>query len=139
MGARYVSIITRANTEYLIPNEDLITHQVVNWSFSSTVIRVNIGIGVSYDSDVHQVMGLMVAAAQNTDRVLSDPQPVCQLKNFGDHAIDLELFFWIHDPENGIGNVSSAVRMKIWEAFKANHIKIPYPQRVVHMAVQKAD
>ncbi len=139
MGARYVSIVTRDSTEYLIPNEDLITHQVVNWSFSSTFIRIKIGIGVSYDSDVHQVMELMITAAQNTDRVLDDPQPVCQLKDFGDNAIELEVRFWIHDPENGIANVSSAVRMKIWEAFKANQINIPFPQRVVHMAVQKAD
>lgn len=139
MGARYVSIVTRDSTEYLIPNEDLVTHQVVNWSFSSTFIRVKIGIGVSYDSDVHQVMGLMITAAQKTDRVLDDPQPVCQLNDFGDHAIQLEVRFWIQDPENGIANVSSAVRMKIWEAFKANGITIPFPQRVVHMAVQKAD
>ena len=89
MGARYVSIVTRDSTEYLIPNEDLITHQVVNWSFSSTFIRIKIGIGVSYDSDVHQVMELMITAAQNTDRVLDYPQPVCQLKDFGDHAIEI--------------------------------------------------
>jgi small-conductance mechanosensitive channel len=139
MGARYVSIVTRDSAEYLIPNEDLITHQVVNWSFSSTFIRLKIGIGVSYDSDVHQVMGLMVTAAKNTDRVLDDPQPICQLKDFGDHAIELELRFWIRDPENGIANVSSAVRMIIWDAFKANGIKIPFPQRVVHMAVQQAE
>jgi small-conductance mechanosensitive channel len=139
MGARYVSIVTRDSTEYLIPNEVLITHQVVNWSFSSTVIRLKIGIGVSYDSDVHQVRGLMITVAQNTDRVLDDPQPVCQMKDFGDHAIELELRFWVHDPENGIANVSSAVRMKIWDAFKANGIEIPFPQRVVHMTFQQAD
>jgi len=84
-------------------------------------------------------MGLMVAAVQNTDRVLDDPQPVCQLKDFGDNAIELEVRFWIHDPENGIANASSAVRMKIWDVFKANGIRIPFPQRVVHMVFQKAD
>ena len=139
MGARYVSIVTRDSTEYLIPNEDLITHQVVNWSFSSTVIRLKTGIGVSYDSDVHQAMGLMVAAARDTERVLDDPQPICQLKDFGDNAVKLEVLFCIQDPGNGIANVSSAVRMKIWEAFKANDIEIPFPQRVVHMAAQKTD
>ena len=138
MGARYVSISTRDSTEYLIPNEDLITHQVVNWSFSSTRLRLKIGVGVSYDSDVHKVIKLMVAAARNIDRVLDDPQPVCQLKNFGDHSIEMELRFWIRDPENGIANVSSAIRMGIWDAFKANGIEIPFPQRVVHMISKPA-
>ena len=94
---------------------------------------------ISYDSDVHQATGLMVAAARDTERVLVDPQPVCQLNDFGDNAVQLEVLFWIHDPENGISNVRSAVRMKIWEAFKANDITIPFPQRFVNMAVQKAD
>ncbi len=133
MGARYVSIVTRDSTEYLVPNEDLITHQVVNWSFSSTVIRLKIGVGVSYGSNIHTAMTLMIAAANNIDRVLEDPKPVCQLKNFGDHSIDLELRFWIRDPENGISNVSSAVRLAIWDAFKADGIEIPFPQRIVHM------
>ena len=75
----------------------------------------------------------MVTAAGKIDRVLEDPQPVCQLKDFGDHSIDLELRFWIRDPENGISNVSSAVRLAIWDAFKADGIEIPFPQRVVHM------
>ena len=133
MGARYVSIVTRDSTEYLVPNEDLITHQVVNWSFSTTFIRLKIEVGVSYGSNIHTAMTLMVASASNIDRVLKDPQPVCQLKNFGDHSIDLELRFWIRDPENGISNVSSAVRLAIWDAFKADGIEIPFPQRVVHM------
>ena len=139
MGARYVSIVTRDGTEYLIPNEDLITRQVVNWSFSSTVIRIKLGVSVSYDSDVHQVMELMVAAAGNTDRVLDDPPPICQLKDFGNFGIDFELRFWIRDPQNGIANVSSAVRLEIWDAFNAHGIEIPLPQQVVHMAKRKAE
>jgi len=133
MGARYVSIVTRDSVEYLIPNEDLITHQVINWSFSTTFIRLKIVIGVSYGSDVNKAMELMIAAARNIDRVLDDPLPECQLKDFGDHSIDMELCFWIRDPENGISNVSSAVRLAIWDAFKAGGIEIPFPQRVVHM------
>lgn len=138
MGARYVSIVTRDSAEHLIPNEDLITHQVVNWSFSTTLLRLKICVGVSYGSDVHKVIELMVAATRCIDRVLDDPQPVCQLKNFGDNSIEMELRLWIRDPENGIANVSSAVRMAIWDAFKANGIEIPFPQRVVHMIAQPA-
>ena len=132
MGARYVSIVTRDGTEYLVPNEDLITNRVVNWSFSTTFLRLKIDVGVSYNADIHRVRELMIAAARKQDRVLDDPQPTCQLKNFGDNAIEMELRMWIRDPENGIANVSSAVRIAIWDAFKANGIEIPFPQRVIH-------
>lgn len=139
MGARYVSIVTRDNTEYLIPNEDLITHRVVNWSFSTTLLRLKFTVGVAYDSDIHEVRELMIAAASRIDRVLDKPQPACHLKNFGDSSIDMELRFWIRDPENGISNVRSAVRIAIWDAFRANGIEIPFPQRVVHVETQPAE
>lgn len=133
LGARYVSVATRDRTEYLIPNEDLITTQVINWSFSDKLVRLKIVVGVSYDSDVHKVMRLMVEAAANIPRVLSSPKPACQLKNFGDSSIDMELRIWISDPANGVSNVSSAVRVAIWDIFQKHKIEIPYPQREVHI------
>jgi small-conductance mechanosensitive channel len=133
LGARYVSVATRDRTEYLIPNEDLITTQVINWSFSDKLVRLKIVVGVSYDSDIHAVMRLMVDAAATIPRVLADPKPVCQLKNFGDSSVDMELRIWISDPENGISNVSSAVRIALWDVFKEHGIEIPYPQRDVHV------
>jgi small-conductance mechanosensitive channel len=136
LGARYVSVATRDKTEYLIPNEDLITTQVINWSFSDKFVRLKIVVGVSYDADVHEVMRLMVEAAVNVPRVMTNPKPVCQLKNFGDSAIDMELRIWISDPENGVANVSSAVRIAIWDMFKENNIEIPFPQRDVHIRSQ---
>jgi small-conductance mechanosensitive channel len=137
LGARYVSVATRDKTEYLIPNEDLITTQVVNWSFSDKLVRLKVDVGVSYDSDIHVVMQLMVEAAATIPRVLAVPKPVCQLKNFGDSSIDMELRIWISDPENGVSNVSSAVRVVIWDVFKENGIEIPYPQRDVHIMGQQ--
>jgi small-conductance mechanosensitive channel len=133
LGARYVSVATRDRTEYLIPNEDLITTQVINWSFSDKLVRLKIVVGVSYDSDIHAVMRLMVETAATIPRVLADPKPVCQLKNFGDSSVDMELRIWISDPENGISNVSSAVRVALWDVFKEHGIEIPYPQRDVHV------
>lgn len=136
LGARYVSVATRDKTEYLIPNEDLITTQVINWSFSENLLRLKIIVGVSYNSDIHEVMRLMVEAAIGVPRVLTNPKPVCQLKNFGDSAIDMELRIWISDPENGIANVSSEVRIAIWDTFKEQGIEIPFPQRDVHIKSQ---
>lgn len=138
LGARYVSVATRDRTEYLIPNEDLITTQVINWSFSDKLVRLKIVVGVSYDSDIHEVMQLMVETAANIPRVLTSPKPVCQLKNFGDSSIDMELRIWISDPENGISNVSSAVRVALWDVFKEHGIEIPFPQRDVHVIPQSA-
>lgn len=133
LGARYVSVVTRDGFKYLIPNEDLITQQVINWSFSDRLIRLKIGVGVSYDTDIHQAIRLVVQAAEKIPRVLKHPAPVCQLKNFGDNSVDLELRIWISDPEQGVSNVRSQVRIAIWDSFQENGIEIPFPQRDVHV------
>jgi small-conductance mechanosensitive channel len=136
LGARYASVVTRDGFEYLIPNEDLITQQVINWSFSDRLVRLKIGVGVSYNTDIHQTMDLLVQAARGVDRVLHEPTPVCQLKDFGDSSVDLELRFWIGDPDNGISNVGSDVRLAVWDALKEHHIEIPFPQRDLHVKSQ---
>jgi small-conductance mechanosensitive channel len=139
LGARYVSVVTRDNTEYIIPNEDLITNRVINWSYTDKTVRLRIGVGVSYDSDVHEVMRLITEAAAKVDRVLEDPHPVCQHKDFGSSSIDMELRIWIKDPENGISNVSSNVRVAIWDSFKKHNIQIPFPQRDLHIRHESWD
>ena len=136
LGARYVSVTTRDGFEFLIPNEDLITQQVINWSFSDLLVRLKIGVGVSYDTDIHKAMDLMIQSTKGVDRILKKPAPVCQLKNFGDNSVDLELRIWVNDPEKGISNVSSAVRVAIWDLFKEHQIEIPFPQRDVHIKNQ---
>ncbi|MBI1213266.1 MAG: mechanosensitive ion channel [Alphaproteobacteria bacterium] len=134
MGARYVSVLTRDGLEYLIPNEDLITKQVVNWSLSDNKVRIRAPIGVSYKSDIHKARQLCIDAAAETPRVLEDPKPLCHLVAFGDSSVDLELRFWIKDPRNGLVNVKSEVLLKIWDKFKAEGIEIPFPQRDVHVS-----
>lgn len=138
LGARYVSVATRDGTEFLIPNEDLITQQVVNWSFTDKLVRLKIAVGISYNSNVHTAMDLVIGAARDVPRILDDPAPVCHVKNFGDNSVDLELRVWIGDPEKGISNVSSEVRLAIWDAFGENGIEIPFPQRDVHIKSQPA-
>ena len=133
LRARYASVITRDGTEHLIPNEDLITQRVINWSFTNNLVRQKIPIGVSYRSDPHHCIELVIEAARSVERVLEDPAPVCQLKGFGDSSVDLELRIWIADPANGVGNVKSEVLLKIWDSFKANGVEIPFPQRDLHI------
>lgn len=133
MGARYASVITRDSMEFLIPNEDLITQQVVNWSYSSKNVRLRTPIGVGYGSDIPAVIELVEAAAASEDRVLSNPAPRCLMQGFGDNSIDLELRFWISDPEQGCGNIKSDVLIAVWKTFRDNGVDIPFPQRDIRV------
>jgi small-conductance mechanosensitive channel len=129
LGARYVSIVARDGREFLIPNEDLVTQQVENWTYSSEQIRLKVPIGVSYDSDPRRAIALCVEAAGAVERVLKTPEPACLIRGFGDSAIDLELRFWIGDPTNGVANVKSEVLLQVWDRFQQHGIELPYPQR----------
>ncbi len=133
LRARYVSVITRDGTEHLIPNEDLITQKVINWSFSHDRVRIKAQVGVSYKEDPHKVIEICQTAAAKQSRVLKDPAPVCLLKGFGDSSVDLELRFWIRDPNQGVANIRSAVLLEIWDRFKDEGIEIPFPQRNLHL------
>jgi small-conductance mechanosensitive channel len=133
LGARYVSVITRDGTEFLIPNETLVTEQVVNWSYSSQQIRLKAPIGISYRSDVRRAIALCVEAAGMVERVLKQPRPVCLLMGFGANSVDLELRFWIQDPMAGVSNVKSEVLLHVWDRFHANDIEIPFPQHDLHI------
>jgi small-conductance mechanosensitive channel len=119
--------------EHLIPNENLITQEVVNWSFSDNKVRLRVPIGISYNSDVRKAIELIVGAATGVTRVLAHPLPICQLTGFGDSSVDLELRFWINDPQNGTANVKSEILLQIWDSFHAEGIEIPFPQRDVHL------
>ena len=133
LGARYVSVLTRSGTETLIPNEILISSAVTNWSFSNRLVRRGLAIGVSYHTDVELAQRLCVEAALKCSRVLKKDAPVCLLKGFGDSSVDLELRFWISDPEGGVANIESEVLLQVWKLFTANKIEIPYPQRDLHI------
>lgn len=133
LKSRYVSVVTRDGHEYLIPNEDLITQQVINWSYSDSRIRLRIPFGVAYESDPHQVQRLVAEAVRELPRVLKNPEPLCFLTGFGDSSLDMELRLWIDDPKNGVGNIKSAVLFKVWDVLKENHITIPFPQRDLHI------
>ncbi len=131
LGARYVSITTRDGREYLVPNEDLITGQVVNWSHSNDFVRLDIYFGTAYRDDPHKVRKLAIEAAQGCDRVLSTRPPVCHIVGFGDSSVDYILRFWITDPTGGLTNIRGNVYLALWDTFKENDISIPFPQREV--------
>ncbi len=133
LGARYASVVTRDGKEYLIPNEDLITNQVVNWSHSNDFVRLDIYFGTAYADDPHKVRKLAIEAAIGVDRVLSFKAPVCHIVGFGDSSVDYILRFWIKDPTGGLTNIRGNVYLALWDTFKDNDISIPFPQREVLM------
>jgi small-conductance mechanosensitive channel len=132
LRARFVSVVTRDGREFLIPNEDFITREVINWSFSDSYVRLDVPFGVSYDSDPHEVSRLAIEAAASVGRVDSTrTQPVCWLTAFGDSSLDFLLRFWIRDPQQGLTNIRGKVLLALWDTFKEHGITIPYPHREV--------
>lgn len=133
LGARYTAVRTRDGTEFLIPNEDLITTQVENWSHSDVKLRLKIPVGIAYSCDPHFAIKLCNEAAAKCARVLDNPGPNTLLRGFGDNSVDLEIRFWINDPQNGRGNIMSEILLNVWDAFKEHDIEIPFPQRDLHL------
>ena len=133
IGVRAVSVVTRDGKEHLIPNENLMTQEVENWSYSNRNVRVRIPVGVSYDCDLKLAQELMLKAANDSPRVLETPKPNVWLSGFGDSSVDHEILAWISDPESGVGNVQSDVLTRLWWMFKEHGIEIPFPQRDLHI------
>ena len=130
MRARYVGVVTRDNKELLIPNDDFVTNQVINWSHSDLDVRMEVEFGVAYASDPHEVRSLAVDAAVDASaRVVQSRRPVCHIKGFGDSSVDFVLRFWINDPQNGVTNIKGLVLLALWDKFKEHGIEIPYPHR----------
>ncbi len=139
LGARYVSVVTRDGKEYLIPNEDLITGQVVNWSHSDEFVRLDLFFGTAYSDDPHLVRKLAIEAAGRVNRVLKDRPSVCHIVGFGDSSVDYILRFWIKDPTDGLTNIKGNVYLALWDIFKENNISIPFPQREVKVLNDPAE
>jgi small-conductance mechanosensitive channel len=131
LNARYVSVLTLTGAELLVPNERFVTETVVNWSFSNRRMLIEVPFGIDYRSDPSAVRDIAVKVAKALPRALADPEPRCQMRAFGDSAIEMALLFWIEDPEHGVANVKSEALFGLWEAFKAAGVGIPYPHREV--------
>jgi small-conductance mechanosensitive channel len=129
IGVRAVSVITRDGKEHLIPNENLMTQEVENWSFTDRNVRVRIPVKVGYESDLKLAQALMLRAATESPRVLKSPKPNVWLVSYGDYAAEHEILAWISDPESGVGNVRSDVLNRLWLLFKEHGIVIPVPRR----------
>ena len=133
IGIRAVSITTRDEREYLIPNENLMINQVENWSYSSRRVRMQVNVGVAYGCNMALAEKLMLEAASMVDRVLKTPPPTVWMSEYGDSSVNFVIHAWITDPEEGVGNVRSAILKNLWNLFEENGIEIPFPQRDINL------
>lgn len=128
LGARCATVRTRAGKEHLIPNEDFIVQKAVNWSLSDNMVRLSIPMRAGLDSDVEQVLELLLKATKGIDRLSVKKPPGVRLLGFSESAIEVELRVWINDPKNGVSQVKSDIYIKIWKLFKLHGIAIPHAQ-----------
>jgi small-conductance mechanosensitive channel len=133
IGVRAVSVVTRDGKEHLIPNENLMTQEVENWSYTDRNVRVRIPVTVSYDCDLKVAQELMLRAAKESPRALNNPPTNVRLSAFGENGVEHEILTWISDPESGVGNVKSDVLNRLWLLFQEHGITLAVPQRQVRL------
>jgi small-conductance mechanosensitive channel len=133
LRGRYVVVRDRDGVETLVPNQNLINSPVINWSYSDRKVRLKLPVRISYRDDPEKALEILERAAHGHPRILREPAPVSRLMQFSDHGMDLELRFWIADPEAGVNNVRSDVNRLIWRLFRDARITIPVAQREVQI------
>ncbi len=133
LRGRYVVVRDRDGVETLVPNQNLITSSVINWSYSDQRVRLRLPVMISYQDDPETALELLIQAAADHPRILRDPPPVSRLMSFEDYGMRLEARFWIRDPMNGVNNVRSDVNRRIWRLFKQAGITIPVAQHEVRV------
>lgn len=128
-SARYTLIETTNKREIMIPNEQFIIDKVVNWTLSNKTGRIDIPVGVSYKSNMEQVQNILIDAATAHPAALLDPAPRCQMRKFGDYAVEFMLLVWISDVTISRFDTHSQIMFDIWHRFQDAGIEIPYPQQ----------
>jgi small-conductance mechanosensitive channel len=132
LRARHIVIRDRDGVATLVPNQNVITNALINWSYGNPRVRLHVPVRISYTDDVELALKLLLEAADHP-RILRDPPAVSRLMQFADSGMEIELRFWIHDPAEGVNNVRSDVNRRIWALFRQNGVTIPPPQREIRI------
>lgn len=130
---RYTVLRNLVGVEFIVPNEALVASIVQNQTFTDTRVRVGTSVAVAYSADLEKAVALLEEIARNHPRVLPDPAPLALVVMFADSGINLDLGFWINDPDQGTGILRSEINMEIWRRFRQEGIEIPFPQREVRL------
>jgi small-conductance mechanosensitive channel len=132
MKTRYISVAAGDGREFLIPNEDLVTQRVTNWTYTDKNTLVKIAFATNYDADPRLVVKLAIETASAAPRAIKGRQPNCILTEFAEAGMKFSLTFWIADPD-GMDNVKSDVMLALWDGFKREGIRVPYPVREIRV------
>jgi potassium-dependent mechanosensitive channel len=132
IGIRASILHTRQGAEIIIPNSQLISEQVTNWTFSDQRRRIDLAVGVNYNTNPKKVIEVLSAASGDNPRILQNPRPQVLLTEFGDSAINYELRVWT-DQFNYWPEIKSELAIAIYDAIQAAGMSIPYPQREVRL------
>jgi small-conductance mechanosensitive channel len=129
MNTRYISVAAGDGREILIPNEDLVTQRVINWTYTDKSMLVKVTFATNYEADPSLVCKLAIDIATETPNVATFKAPNCLLTEFAETGMKFSLTFWVADLDVGMDNVKSAVMQALWTAFKKENIRVPYPVR----------
>ena len=129
MNTRYISVAAGDGREILIPNEDLVTQRVINWTYTDKSMLVKVTFATNYEADPSLVCKLAIGIATETPNVATFKAPNCLLTEFAETGMKFSLTFWVADLDVGMDNVKSAVMQALWTAFKKENIRVPYPVR----------
>lgn len=132
MGIRSSNIRTFDGAEVIVPNANLISNEVINWTLSDKKRRIEIFSGVAYGSDVHKVKDVLLHILNHHPDIMKDPEPLVLFNDLGESSLDFRLLFWIDNYDKWI-IIKSEVIFKIHDAFNEAGIKIPFPQRDLHI------
>lgn len=133
MNTRYISVAAGDGREILIPNEDLVTQKVVNWTYTNRNMLVKVNFATNYDADPELVCRLAMEIAAKTPSVADFKPPNCLLTEFAETGMKFTLTFWIADLDAGMDNVRSEVMVALWQVFKRENIRVPYPVREIRV------
>ena len=139
LRGRYIVVRDRDGVETLVPNQNLMTNSVINWSYSDQRVRIRLPVMISFNDDPEIALQVLIDAAANHPRILKDPGPVSRLMSFENYGMRVEVRFWIRDPMNGVNNVRSDVNREIWRLFKKHGITIPVLQHEVRVIPHEPD
>ncbi|MDX8338086.1 mechanosensitive ion channel [Draconibacterium sp. IB214405] len=132
IGLRTSKLKTRDDIILVVPNSKFVNDKIINWSQMDYNTRFSVNVGVAYGSDTQKVAQLLVDCAKQNKHISNIPKPFARFNNFGDSALEFQIFFWVREPF-WVENIKSELRFAIDDAFRQNNVQIPFPQRDVHI------
>ena len=132
IGMRSTIVESIDNSNIIIPNSEILSNKLTNWTLNDNIIGINCEVGVAYGSDTDDVTNILLSCIDGVEEVVHFPKPQVWFEEFGDSSLNFKVKFWLDDPSKRF-KVRSRVMHTINQKLKGNNITIPFPQRDVHL------